>query len=97
MSTSANANSNKLYVGSLPYTTTDQELKTLFEPHGHVVSARMVMDKMTGKSKGFGFVEFDSAETAEKAFQAMNKSEFGGRKMVVSIAHPPKPRDQRNP
>jgi hypothetical protein len=78
----------KLYVGSLPFSVTDQELNQLFAAHGAVVSARVIVDKMSGRSKGFGFVEYENEEEANKALEALNNSELSGRKIVVNIAHP---------
>lgn len=80
--------STKLYVGSLPFSVTDQELSGLFAPHGTVVSARVIIDKVSGRSKGFGFVEYETEENAQKALEALNNSEISGRKIVVNIAHP---------
>jgi len=79
---------NKLYVGSLPYSLSEEELKEIFSSFGAVVSARIIIDKMTGKSKGFGFVELDSAESAQKAIDATHGSELHGRTLIVNIAHP---------
>ncbi len=79
---------NKLYVGSLPYSLSEEELKEIFSPFGGVPSARIIIDKMTGKSKGFGFVEMDSQESAQKAIDAMHGSELHGRTLIVNIAHP---------
>lgn len=78
----------KLYVGSLPYSLTEEQLKDVFVPYGAVVSVRIVTDKFTGKSKGFGFVEMDTQEAAQKAIEAVHGSEVGGRTLVVNIAHP---------
>ena len=78
----------KLFVGSLPYSTTDDELKTLFEAHGTVDSAVVIMDRQTNRSKGFGFVEMSSDEEAAAAIEALHESEVGGRKIVVSEARP---------
>ncbi|MDB5038503.1 MAG: RNA-binding protein [Bacteriovoracaceae bacterium] len=83
----------KLYVGSLPFSINDDELNKMFSTHGNVVSARIIMDKVSGRSKGFGFVEFDSDESAGKALAALNNSEISGRKIVVSEAHPQQPRE----
>ncbi len=80
--------STKLYVGSLPFSVTEQELQGLFEPHGKVTSARLIIDKISGRSKGFGFVEYESAEDATKAIEALNNTDMGGRKIVVSEARP---------
>jgi RNA recognition motif-containing protein len=78
----------KLYVGSLPFSVNDAELSQVFSAHGNVVSARVIIDKVSGRSKGFGFVEFDSDEAANKAREALNNAELSGRKIVVSEAHP---------
>ena len=85
-------NSNKLYVGGLPYATTENELEDLFAEHGTVESARVITDRMTGRSKGFGFVEMGSQEEAEAAIEKLNDSELGGRTLVVNEA---KPRESR--
>jgi len=78
----------KLYVGSLPYTTTEDELKDFFSEAGTVESALIIMDKMTGRSKGFGFVEMANDEDAKKAVETMNGKEMGGRSIVVNEARP---------
>lgn len=80
--------SKKLYVGNLPYTTTDADLKTLFSQHGAVESASVLMDKMSGRSRGFGFVEMTNDEEALKAVETLNGQEFEGRKLVVNEARP---------
>ena len=78
--------STKLFVGSLPWSVNDQTLKETFEAHGNVVSAKIVTDRNTGRSRGFGFVEMESAEDAQKAMSALNDSEIGGRNIVVNEA-----------
>jgi len=78
----------KLYVGGLPYATTDTELKEAFSQAGTVTSAIIIMDRMTGRSKGFGFVEMSSEEEAQKAVDTMNGKEFGGRTLTVNEARP---------
>jgi len=78
----------KLYVGGLPYATTDGELRDTFAKAGSVESAVIIMDKMTGRSKGFGFVEMASDDDASKAIDMFNGSDFGGRKLTVSEARP---------
>lgn len=85
----------KLYVGSLPYSTTEDELKELFSQFGQVVSARVISDKFTGQSKGFGFVEMATDADAEKAITAANGAQFGGRTLVVNVARPPQERERR--
>lgn len=84
----------KLYVGNLPYTTDNQQLSDMFAPFGAVVSANIIMDKFSGKSKGFGFVELDTDQSAEAAIAQLNGSEIDGRKIIVSIA---RPREDRPP
>ncbi len=78
--------STKLFVGSLPWSVNDDKLKEAFEAHGNVVSAKVVMDRTTGRSRGFGFVEMGSADEANKAIKALNDSELGGRNIVVNEA-----------
>ena len=85
----------KLYVGSLPYKTTEDDLVQIFSQFGSIVSVKIVTDRATGQSKGFGFVEMDSADSAQKAIEAVNGSELGGRTLVVSIARPPTERGER--
>ena len=79
---------NKLYVGSLPYSTTEQQLSELFAQHGTVQSAKVITDRYTGQSRGFGFVEMSTEEEAQKAIAALNGSELGGRTLVVNEARP---------
>lgn len=80
--------STKLFVGSLPWSVDDDKLKETFEGHGTVVSAKVVTDRNTGRSRGFGFVEMESAEEAQNAIKALNDSEVGGRNIVVNEAKP---------
>ncbi len=80
--------SSKIYVGGLPYSATDQQLNDLFAPHGTVDSARVITDKFTGQSKGFGFVEMSSAEEARKAIAALNGTQMEGRTLTVNEAKP---------
>ena len=78
--------STKLFVGSLPWAVNDEKLKEAFQAHGNVVSAKVVTDRATGRSRGFGFVEMGSADEAQKAIKALNDSELGGRNIVVNEA-----------
>ena len=78
----------KLYVGGLPYSATEQELSNLFAQHGAVASARIITDKFTGQSKGFGFVEMSSDSEAQAAISALNGSQMGGRSLTVNEARP---------
>jgi len=82
----------KLYVGNLPYSVAEAKLQEHFAKHGNVVSARIITDKFSGRSKGFGFVEMSSEQEAEKATQALNGTDFEGRNVVVSEARPQAPR-----
>jgi len=82
----------KIYVGGLPYSTTEAQLNDLFATHGTVQSARIITDKFTGQSRGFGFVEMGSAEEAKKAITALNGTQFEGRTLTVNEAKPQEPR-----
>ncbi|MCB0340928.1 MAG: RNA-binding protein [Pseudobdellovibrionaceae bacterium] len=87
----------RIYVGNLPYSTDGEELKTLFNGKvGEVKSAQVIVDKVTGRSKGFGFVEMQVAEDAEKAVEALNGIDFNGRSLNVSFAKPHVPRPAKN-
>ena len=78
----------KLYVGNLSYETTDSDLQTLFGPHGTVQSAQVIMDRDTGRSKGFGFVEMGSSSEAQAAIAALNGKDVSGRALTVNEARP---------
>lgn len=78
----------KLYVGGLPYSTTDDQLRDAFAEAGTVESAVIIIDKMSGRSKGFGFVEMASDEEAQKAIDMWNGKDFGGRSLTVNEARP---------
>lgn len=82
----------KLYVGNLSYATTDDELHTHFSAIGPVTSATVIMDRNTGRSKGFGFVEMETAEAAQDAINRLNNTEFNQRMISVSEARPPRER-----
>ncbi len=87
-------NGKKLYVGGLPYAVADSQLEELFGEYGTVESANVITDKMTGRSRGFGFVEMASSSEAEAAISALNGGQLEGRTLVVNEA---KPRDNREP
>src|SRR5262249_51336460 len=78
----------KLYVGNLTYDVTDAALEAMFAPHGTVQSAQIIMDRDTGRSKGFGFVEMSSDQEAQNAIQALNGQQVGGRALTVNEARP---------
>ena len=83
---------SKIYVGGLPYSATEQELSDLFAAHGTVQSARIITDKFTGKSRGFGFVEMSTDDEAKAAITALNATQMGGRTLTVNEARPQEPR-----
>ncbi|MDZ7814667.1 MAG: RNA-binding protein [Planctomycetota bacterium] len=85
----------KLYVGNLPYTTSETELREMFENFGTVHSVNVITDRETGRSKGFGFVELDD-EQADAAREELNGSDFGGRSLRVDEARPRQPRRERD-
>lgn len=87
----------KLYVGSLPFSTTEEELQELFSAYGPITSVRIVADKFTGMSKGFGFVEMESEDDARKAIEALNGYNLNGRTLIVNGARPEQPRERREP
>ncbi len=80
--------SNKIYVGGLPYSTTDGQLQEIFAVHGTVESARVITDKFTGRSRGFGFVEMGTDDEAKKAIEALNGTDLEGRSLTVNEARP---------
>lgn len=84
----------KLYVGNLPFSTNEEELREMFESHGNVHNTSIVIDRETGRSRGFGFVEMDRAD-GEKAITAMNGYSIGGRALVVNEARPREERPAR--
>jgi RNA recognition motif-containing protein len=84
---------NKLYVGGLPYSITEGRLQEIFEAHGTVESARVISDKFTGQSRGFGFVEMSSGGEAQKAIEALNGTQLDGRTLVVNEAKPQERRE----
>jgi RNA recognition motif-containing protein len=80
--------SKKLFVGSLPWAVNDEGLKEVFTPYGNVVSAIVVKDRRSGRSKGYGFVEMENDSEAKAAIDALNGSEINGRNIVVNEAKP---------
>ena len=86
---------NKLYVGNLPYTFRDEDLQQAFSAHGTVTSAKVMMERDTGRSKGFGFVEMGNDAEAQAAINGMNGQQYGGRGLVVNEARPMEARPPR--
>ena len=84
--------SNKLYVGNLPYQTTESDLQALFEGAGQVATINLVRDRATGQARGFAFVEMTDAAGAQKAISELDKYEYGGRNLTVNEAKPMAPR-----
>ena len=80
--------STKLFVGNLSYNTTENDLQEAFSAHGQVVEANLMMDRMTGRSRGFAFITYNTAEEAQKAIAAMNGAQMDGRPLTVNIARP---------
>lgn len=78
--------STKLYVGNLPFALNNDQLKDTFKPHGNVISAKVVTDKDSGRSRGFGFVEMENENEANSAIKALNGTDVKGRKLIVAAA-----------
>ncbi len=85
----------KLYVGNLPYSMTDDQLRDLFSQYGAVESAQVIVDKLSGRSKGFGFVELSNDDEAQMAIDKLNNTDVGGRVIVVNEARPLEPKTSR--
>lgn len=79
-------NKKRLFVGGIPYRTTEQDLQDAFSKAGTVTSARIIKERETGRSKGFGFIEMETEEAAEAAIEMWNGKEFDGRELIVNIA-----------
>ncbi len=86
--------STKLFVGNLSFNTTENDLQDAFAAHGQVVEATLMMDRMTGRSRGFAFVTYSTPEEAQKAIEAMNGAQVDGRALTVNIA---RPKEERPP
>lgn len=89
-------NKKRLFVGNLPFSTTEDSLSEMFAKAGKVVSVKIITDKYSGRSKGFGFVEFEDEKAAEEAVKMFNETEVDGRKIVVNIARPMEQRPRRD-
>ena len=86
-----------IFVGNLAFTTTEQDLRQLFEPYGAVDTIRIMTDRETGRSRGFGFVEMPDSPAAESAIDALNGTPFAGRALTVNEARPREPRRESRP
>lgn len=89
------ANPKKLFVGNLPWATTEEELRSLFGEHGEVVDCKLITDRATGRSKGIAFIEFAEESQANAAIEALNGYSLNDREMVVNVARPQAPRENR--
>ena len=89
-------NNAKLFVGNLPWSMTGDELQEIFSQFGEIKEVTLITDRMSGRSKGFGFVEFVSEEDAAKAVEAMNGSDLQGRSIIVNVARPKADRPRRD-
>lgn len=96
MNNNPNTPQKRLFVAGLPYALTDQNLKELFMEFGTVVSSAIIKDKLTQRSRGFGFVEMSSIEEAETAIDKKNNSQIDGRTVIVTFANPPAESNQRS-
>ncbi len=85
----------RIYVGNLPFSATDDEVRQMFEAYGSVNSVSLITDRETGRPRGFGFVEMESDEDAETAISQLHQSQMGGRSLNVNEARPREPRPQR--
>ena len=84
---------NKIFVGNLSYNTNDDSLRDAFESFGSVTDAKVILDRESGKSRGFGFVEFENSDEADKAIADMDGQDLDGRSLTVNVAQERKPRD----
>ena len=86
--------SNKIFVGNISFDTTENDLQDAFAAHGTVIEANLMIDRMSGRPRGFGFVTMSTPEEAQKAIEALNGASVGGRNLTVNIA---RPREERSP
>ncbi len=89
------ANPKKLYVGNLPWSTTEEQVKSIFAEYGTIVDAILIKDRMSGRSKGIAFVTFETEEQAQAAIDAVNGYELEGRALIVNVSRPKAPREDR--
>jgi len=91
----AQVNPKKLFVGNVPFTVTEDQIVELFSQYGEIVEARLIVDRMSGRSKGIAFVEFSTEEEALAAIEALHGYEMDGRGLIVNVARPQMPRENR--
>lgn len=97
MSDDMTTNNKKLFVGNLPFSTSEEDLRQMFGVYGEIVDLKLILDRMSGRSKGFAFVEFATEDDAQRAIEGTNGKDMGGRALVVNVARPPAPRENRGP
>lgn len=95
MDTIPQENPNKLFVGNLPFSVSEDQLTELFAQYGELTNVKLIIDRMTGRSRGIAFVEFASQDQAQAAMEALNGFELDGRALVVNVARPQAPRENR--
>lgn len=95
MNDTSQVNPNKLFIGNLPFSMTEEDLRALCEPFGEIVDCSLVIDRFSQRSKGFGFVEFKEKEAADAAIAALNESEQDGRVIFANVARPKERRENR--
>lgn len=94
MTTDSQVNPNKLFVGNLPYSVTEEQLREIFAEHGEIVDLKLIIDRMSGRSKGIAFVEYSAKEMADKAIEAVHGMDLDGRSLIVNVARPFQPRER---
>ncbi len=95
LSSNLNNMNNKLFVGGISFDSSEESMSAFFADAGEVLSVKIIMDRETGRSRGFGFVEMATEEAAEKAIEMLNETELDGRKLHISIAKPQERRERR--
>lgn len=95
MNDNAQVNPKKLFIGNLPYSATEDDLRTLLSPYGELVEVRLIVDRMSGRSRGIAFAEFATEEAATQAIEGLKEYEMDGRKLFINVARPQQPREDR--
>lgn len=95
MNDNAQVNPKKLFIGNLPYSATESDVTALLSPYGELVEVRLIVDKMSGRSRGIAFAEFATEESATAAVEALANYEMEGRAIIVNVARPQQPRENR--
>ncbi|MBP9781769.1 RNA-binding protein [Candidatus Woesebacteria bacterium] len=95
MNDNAQANPKKLFIGNLPYSATESDITALLSPYGELVEVRLIVDKMSGRSRGIAFAEFATEDSANQAVEALKNYEMDGRAIIVNVARPQQPRENR--